>query len=233
MILVEIWNDFNITLNREQVLRRQGYRAGSPLRADITRILTGEIQQGYNLLVPRAVYCEFEVKIIAGGYVTLSVGSKLDVDGFVADLGNPASIGLSICTIGAALETRVDELFAAGDYASALMLDSVGSSAVENVADNINTRVCAAAGNRGLVAGPRFSPGYGRWSLKAQETIFRLCGGNQIGVGLTEQFMMVPRKSVSFCVGIGPAVPGKLSRCRRCGMNECHYRQGGKNEPDN
>ena len=49
---------------------------------------------------------------------------------------------------------------------------------------------------------PRFSPGYGDWELSAQKDILRVCGGNQIGISVSDNFMMSPQKSVSAVFGL-------------------------------
>ena len=123
-------------------------------------------------------------------------------------------------------------LFSDGEFTAALMLDSVGSVAVECVADLVNYSICQTANRINMKVGVRFSPGYGRWNLRDQEVLFHLCDAERIGVSLNSQCMMIPRKSVSFCVGIGRelANAARINSCRRCNMKGCQYRKGGENE---
>jgi hypothetical protein len=105
------------------------------------------------------------------------------------------------------------------------MLDSVGSVAVESVADKVNYLLCEHARARNMNTGPRLSPGYGKWRLREQKVIFSLLPGERIGIRLNEQCMMRPVKSLSFCLGIGRALPPreKINPCRYCGMKDCPY----------
>jgi hypothetical protein len=48
-----------------------------------------------------------------------------------------------------------------------------------------------------------------------------------IGVSLTEGYMMVPHKSTSLVVGVGPDVVHAGETCDYCSMaTSCRYRQG-------
>ena len=48
-----------------------------------------------------------------------------------------------------------------------------------------------------------------------------------IDVTLDAQCVMIPRKSVSFCLGIGQELANttKMNSCRHCNMKECPYRK--------
>jgi len=50
----------------------------------------------------------------------------------------------------------------------------------------------------GLWPGKRFAPGYKGWDVSGQKLIFSVLPAAEIGVRLTESFMMIPRKSYSF-----------------------------------
>ena len=56
--------------------------------------------------------------------------------------------------------------------------------------------------------------------------MFALFPGDRIGVALTEECMMQPRKSLSFAIGIGEGftIGKSVARCRHCGMIKCLYR---------
>ena len=60
--------------------------------------------------------------------------------------------------------------------------------------------------SRGLVPTRRYSPGYGDLPLSVQPALLdALDAGRRLGVTLTESLLMVPMKSVTAVVGIGPA----------------------------
>ncbi len=219
-----------VVINKSEVLRYQGYKKNSSLRGDVLEILTSEIDEGYKLISPKAIYNQVEVIGISNGVIELDNHSRLSLGGSVEDFRNSNIIGIAVCTIGSALEERVAELFTFSEFAEALMLDSIGSVAVENIADLVNYSICQMAARLNMKVSTRFSPGYGGWDLKDQKVLFQLCDAEGIGVSLNESYMMIPRKSISFCVGIGRELISapNTNRCRYCNMKECQYRREGK-----
>ncbi len=73
---------------------------------------------------------------------------------------------------------------------------------------------------------PRFSPGYGDFSLAAQRPLLdALDAGRRIGLYLTDGGMLVPVKSVTAVLGLGPAPEGcAQDKCARCGKADCAFR---------
>ena len=221
-----ILRDMKINLSEKEVLRLQGYKPKSEVRDEVKDILVQQIQNGYSLIEPKAVYT---IAMVLGmGENTIKLEGDLILSWKYATKvwKDSEYLGIAICTIGSALENRVSELFKEGEYIQALILDSIGSVAVEAVADYVNHLICQLAISSGAVTGRRLSPGYGKLLLKEQRKIFPFLSGEELGVKLTEQYMMVPRKSISFCVGIGSRLPGRrgTNPCQYCDMLACPYR---------
>jgi hypothetical protein len=107
------------------------------------------------------------------------------------------------------------------------MLDSVGSGAVESLAEYVNDVLCQEGLAHGLRVTNRISPGYGHWDVVEQAALFRLCPPAAIGITLNEACFMTPGKSISFLVGAGPQarVDDYFSQCARCWMSACAYRR--------
>ena len=112
-------------------------------------------------------------------------------------------LAFSVCTIGPRLEDKVLEYAGAGESMKALMLDAVGSCAVESVVEETAGRISELAGEMGMRTSVRFSPGYGKWRLEEQPWLFKVVDGDAVGVVLNDSCVMKPRKSVSFAVRIG------------------------------
>ena len=125
------------------------------------------------------------------------------------------------------VETRVRELFDARELPLAVMLDSVGSAAVESLAEYANDLLCQSALAEGIKVTNRISPGYAGWDTAEQAALFQLCPGDPIGVALNSACFMTPAKSISFLVGLGADanVDHYFTQCRRCWMRDCAYRR--------
>ena len=166
---------------------------------------------GYHLSKPRAVYGIFDNDF---GEPVLK-----------NDLG---PIALCICTIGSSLEEKVRELSNNGQFALATVLDAVGSETVENLANAVDARICEKAAEEGLAAWPRFSPGYGNWTLESgQKIIFSHLFAEKVGVKLSPTFLMNPLKSISFAMKLAASPPEELqaSRCELCDKQDCSFRR--------
>src|SRR5262249_19118014 len=109
----------------------------------------------------------------------------------------------------------------------AMMLDSVGSGAVESLAEYVNDVFCQEGVAAAQRVTNRISPGYGAWDVADQQAFFRLVTGGPIGVTLNEACFMTPAKSITLLVGAGPEarVDHYVSQCARCWMRECAYRR--------
>lgn len=213
-------------IDPREVLRLQGRPKSLPTGERLERLIESQIEYGHSLFRPQALLSVFPSRLSADGRVKLDDGVEFSIGRTAQDWAGLKYWVLAVCTIGQSLEDEVSRLFKEGKYAAAVVLDGVGSAAVESLADYVNNLVCRGALGRGLGVTPRISPGYGDWPLEEQRLIFGLIPAERIGVTLTEKYMMRPRKSVSFAIGIGEgfAAGGKASRCRHCGLADCPYR---------
>lgn len=227
--MAELLTVMKCEIKETEVLRFQGYRRGKFPEGEASEILRREIEEGYHLVEPKAIYAEAPIERIEDEEIILDGNLRLKVGKNIREWEGAEYLGMALCTVGSALEERVAQLFAQQDFAAALMLDSVGSVVAENAADQTNHLLCLRAKAKGLGTGPRLSPGYGKWRLLDQKVLFSILPAEKIGMKLNEQCMMTPRKSVSFCLGIGKSMKSRIKAnpCRYCGMESCQYRKRG------
>ena len=124
-------------------------------------------------------------------------------------------VGIAVVTIGGKLEREATKCQEAGRLGDALVLEAIGSAAVEAAANTLGQKMRDLMKSEGLAAGNRASPGYPGWDLSWQKEIFRRLSCDRIGVKLTPSLMMTPRKSVSFLLGFGEA-PVELRQTGGC-----------------
>jgi len=208
----EIVRGFKIPIARREVLRLLGAGGQEDRLAETTRRMVEEAERlGLDLVAPQGVYRILEPPEI----------------GRLGPLRDDQQAGLAICTIGPGLEEKVRELMSTGQEPEGYVLDAVGSVAAEATADVINANICHWAEAHDLQATPRFSPGYGDWSLEEQRHIFRLLPAGDVGMSLNPSCMMIPRKSVSFAVRFVKADQDVAFEhpCERCGLKNCPFRK--------
>ena len=222
-----VLKDVPLRVDRDEVLRFQGYKKGVDVPDSTVLALFDEaLALGESIIEPRVVYRA--VGVTGQGPAVLEAGGEtLHIPEIGRLWGKLDMVGAGICTVGAAIEERVRELWDQRELPLAVMLDSVGSAAVESLAEYANDLLCQAAIPDGLKVTNRISPGYAGWDTARQAALFNLCPGEPIGVALNDSCVMTPGKSISCLVGVGPEVrvDHYFTQCRRCWMADCAYRR--------
>jgi len=222
-----ILKEVPLRVDRDQVLRFQGYKKGIDIPdAAVLSLFDEALALGESLMEPRVVYRA--APVTGQGPDLIEVGrERLRIPEIGRLWGPLEQVGAGVCTVGAAIEERVRELWDRRELPLAVMLDSVGSAAVESLAEYANDVLCQAAIAAGVKVTNRISPGYAGWDTAEQASLFRLSPGDPIGVALNESCVMTPGKSISFLVGVGPEarVDHYFTQCRRCWMPDCVYRR--------
>lgn len=216
-----------LAIDRDEVLRFQGYRKDEDRPGpEVVAIFEEALALGRRLMAPRLVYRAAEVTDAAADRLDAG-GERLHIPQIGRLWGPVEAVGAGVCTVGDAIEARVRALFDAREFPLAVMLDSVGSAAVESLAEYANDVLCQAGLAAGTRVTNRISPGYAGWDVAEQAALFRLCPGAPIGVSLNEACFMTPGKSITWLVGIGPEarVDHYFTQCRRCWMRDCGYRR--------
>lgn len=152
----------------------------------------------------------------------LSTGKKIS-----AHIKGADKICVFVATIGGHLEAEASRLMEAGDHLRGYLLDRIGSFAVENVAEDFENGLRSKHALKDKSVSNRFSPGYCQWPTSQQKKLDGILGFKKAGIKLTSSFMMVPKKSVSGIIGIGPAkaFSKKRSQCSICDKKDCSYRR--------
>jgi hypothetical protein len=223
----QVFADLPLAIDPDEVLRFQGYKKGVDIPPPDVRLLFDEaLAEGARLMAPRAVVRWLTVG--ARGSDTIDAGGEvLTIPAIGERWGVVEHVAAAVVTIGDALERRVATLWESRELPLAAMLDSVGSGAVESLAEYVNDVLCGQGLAAGLAVTNRISPGYGDWDVAQQRTLFRLCPGTSIGVTLNEACFMTPAKSISLLAGAGvrARVDHYFNQCARCWMRDCAYRR--------
>ena len=222
----QVLTDLPLAIDPAEVLRFQGYKRGRDVPSPEVRALFDEaLVEGRRLMQPRVSLRWLPVSE-QGADVLVVLDQALAIPGIAGRWGRIEHVAAAVCTIGEALEQRVARLWEARELPLASMLDSVGSAAVESLAEYVNDLLCQQ-GLPDLRVTNRISPGYGDWEMTDQRRLFALCPTDAIGVALNEACVMTPGKSISLLAGAGVAarVDHYFSQCARCWMRDCAYRR--------
>ena len=134
----------------------------------------------------------------------------------------------ALCTVGERIEGGIETLNAEGKMVEGLILDALGSAAVSELAETVASEIRQWARERGYGVSRAFGPGAGAgdWPLANQRLVFGRLPAGELGVTLTDDLLMKPRKSLTFVVGIGENVmrASHLFSCAGCPRADCPFR---------
>ena len=133
-------------------------------------------------------------------------------------LENLDTLGFSIVTVGEGISRLEKSLFESGDYQDYLFVHGMGVETAEALAEYWHRQMRVELGIAGddpedmrllfsaKYRGSRYSFGYPACpNLEDQVKLFELLNPNEIGIELTEQFMLAPEQSTSAIVVHHPA----------------------------
>jgi hypothetical protein len=223
-----VLENLDLQIDGDAVLRGQGadpalLRARRPALANLAE---QAIEEGLPLVEPRVVYKTFEVQDVRHERLTFTGGGQLSGKLITAHLVQARQVHVLLCSIGSSLERYADETWSSSAVYS-LALDGVGSAAVEALANAACRRLEDQALEQGWKSSIPLSPGMVDWPVEdAQPQIFHLLEEEQLDVSLTSSFIMVPRKSLTMVVGIGPEMSLTGRTCDYCNLKDvCRYQK--------
>lgn len=130
----------------------------------------------------------------------------------------------------ATLGTGVDMLlkkYSVTDMAKVVVLQACATAMLEEYCDLCQKQIQDALEPEGLYLRPRFSPGYGDFSIAHQDMLLRMLeAAKTIGLTLTNGGMLTPMKSVTAVIGVSnEKVPCHIKGCEICQKSDCLYRR--------
>ncbi|MGD9346907.1 MAG: vitamin B12 dependent-methionine synthase activation domain-containing protein [Candidatus Aminicenantes bacterium] len=176
-------DSFSIALSIQKICVRMGYRISSEhISPSVIASIEEAKERANSLLDPKAIY-----RILDSAEINRH-----------PIFTNAEKVALCICTIGPQIEIQSAAFMKNYELIKGLILDAMGSEAVEQVARQTDRLLSEKSREMGLWPSKRFSPGYKSWDIEGQRYVFRMLPAEVIGVTLNESCMMIPRKSVSF-----------------------------------
>lgn len=208
--------DIPLSLKASKVLRREGFGEHSRVRPEIKSLVRELLVKKAHLVAPAVAYEIYPVTGMSSLFSSLLPGAK--------------ELALAVVTIGPGLEKQVADYTNRGEPLRGLLLDGIGSAAVDSLAEEAGKLIAGEASSRGYEASRPFSPGMPcGLPITEQRQLLEMVPSGEIGVSLTPAGVMVPRKSVSMVIGIGPQMKTRAGAevCAGCSLREtCPYKTG-------
>jgi hypothetical protein len=224
-----IIRDILLSLEAKQVLRREGIKKYSRIRPEM-KTLTRELlasMENNRLLKPAIAYEIYSITGVRHKELWLEGKAALHGPLLPSVFDGAKQLGAVVCTIGPKLEEKVADYLDKNEPLRGLLMDGIGSAAVDALAQQACNLVKHEAALQGYQASSPLNPGMPGFPISEQWQMFGLVPVEKIGVSLTSSGVMVPRKSTSLVIGIGPQMLTwtEAEVCARCGLNKsCHYK---------
>jgi len=226
---MSVIRDISLSLKTREVLHREGFREYSKVRPEIKgliRELLANVKEAH-LLESAVAYAIYSITKI--GHRQLSLEGNIVVNSPLLSslLAEAKKLVAVVSTIGPRLEKQVADYFSHNEPLRGVLLDGIGSAAVDSLTQEVCKLVTAEASSRGYEAGSPISPGMPGLPITEQWQLFKLVPAQEVGVRLTSSGMMVPRKSASMFIGIGPQMKTwtRAEVCAHCRLYKtCPYR---------
>lgn len=223
MTVLDKWD---LRLDVDVILRSQGADPAAIRKRNSSLVESAEraLEEGNPLLQPRVTARRLLVKDLHHEQVKLESDGRLSGELLAQHMGGAQEIVIVLCTVGEALERRAADVFKE-DAVYGLALDGVGSAGVEALANAACALFEEEATDKDCQVTIPLSPGMVGWPVEqGQPQIFDLLDASEIDVRLTESMMMLPRKSLTFVLGIGKELMAGGRTCDYCSLKEtCRY----------
>lgn len=134
-------------------------------------------------------------------------------------------VAVYVGTAGVSFENYQRRLSAEGDMVRAFFADVVGTAIVDRVGIILFQDIEKEQSVLGNKVGYSYSPGNCLWPVSGQHGLFSFLEQTPCGVRLTGSSLMIPVKSISGIIGIGPSLERERSRCDDCNIKDCFKRR--------
>ena len=180
-----------------ETARYMGYKHGAEPSEAICELIEEAYKELCKVITPKYIYKEYDFIRTEDGIIIDGIEFKSKK--LLNHLRNSTSVILFGATIGVGADTLVRK-YSVTDVAMTSVVHCVGASLVENLCD------IACEELKFTIKGehrPRFSPGYGELHISSQVDFFKLLPmTTQLGVTLSENYMMTPTKTVTAFIGV-------------------------------
>lgn len=224
--------------DRGEVLRYLGYQ-GQTLSSDLVDTFSECMELVNGAAQPKVLYSIYDLRQDEG-HLTAGPDGKYPAAVFPEELsflsGKDIKVHLAGCTqavlMAATIGIRQDVMTrqqSLMDPLKSVVIDSAGSVLVEAVCDTAEAMLRSQLSSQGLFLTSRFSPGYGDLPLDAQQKFSEVLEIRRIGISVSADFLMTPRKSVTAVLGIAQHPVKKNQRsCDSCNLKgACRFRKMG------
>lgn len=129
-------------------------------------------------------------------------------------------------TLGSIVDRKL-HAYELTDIAKAVVMQACAAAMLEEYCDEMQEKIAQQLAEESMYLRPRFSPGYGDFSILHQREILDMLDApKRIGLTMTDAYMLAPTKSVTAVIGVSNTKePCHRRGCEECTKADCLYRR--------
>jgi hypothetical protein len=218
-------------ISSKEVLRYLGYRdtvADERIASLITDLIDLFMLNVFPKSVHRILDCQLASSAVVMG------GMTIHSQNLAQHLEGCRYVVLLAATLGTEADTLIRR-FSVQDMEKAVVAQAVCAAMIEAYCDEVESELAQEPEFDGLHPTSRFSPGYGDFDIVHQKDILSMLHCSNIGLTLTEGYMLIPSKSVTAIIGFArekecaegrqAATVVAMGKCERCADTQCRFRK--------
>ena len=211
-------------VNTQEVLRYLGYR-GQAADEDIYQTIRDCTDELMQEAAPRRVHQTVDIKRLDDGRMLVGF-TRIDSRDLSAHLAGCDQAILFAATLGARVDMCLQRCYLLS-MGRAVIMQACAASLIESWCDESEQPLAEAAARRGLYLRPRYSPGYGDFSIEHQiHLLTALDCPRKINLTMTNSYMLTPTKSVTAVIGLTREKQScHINRCMECTAKSCPFRK--------
>lgn len=212
-----------MNIKRSEILRYLGY-GNSKADCKTNLIIDECIKEVEDVISPKSTYTILPITVNNDtvNFNDIIIHSK----NLAKNLSGCDKVVLFAATLG----TNVDMLlrkYTCSKISKAVVLQSTSAVFIEEYCDECQINIEDKVAKNGYFIRPRFSPGYGDFSLEHQIDLIRILDcPRKIGLTLTDSLILVPSKSVTAVMGLSKTNQHcDIGGCEQCSKKHCAFRR--------
>lgn len=212
-------------IKREDVLKYLGSN-NKAFDHQLEELLESCITEIKEIAKPLYTYETFNIEVDSQGVKLVNQELYFKGNSIITHLQDSMECVILAATLGVEVDRRIKR-YQLTSLTRAVILDACASATIEALCDEAQEEIRSQCKLRGLFITSRFSPGYGDLAIEYQPRILQCLKGEQkIGLMVTDENILVPRKSVTAIIGLTKTMAEEIpSGCGDCKARFCIYRR--------
>ncbi|WP_349668247.1 vitamin B12 dependent-methionine synthase activation domain-containing protein [Lacrimispora sp.] len=211
-------------ISRKEILRYLGY-GNNESDEQVSALVEEVLEELLAAASPKCIYRAFPLTLLPENEIDFTV-FRTKSRNLSKNLADCEEVLLFAATLGTGVDVLLHK-YTRLQMSRAVIMQAAAAAVIEEYCDQENRKLKQEYEARGFYLRPRFSPGYGDFSLECQKDITTVLETpKRIGIMLTESLLMTPSKSVTAVMGVSKKpYRCEIKGCESCGKKDCAYRR--------